>query len=146
MATVDFTGGASVGTGLPADGKERIALLRSRVDTALTGITNTNADVYQALDIPAGFYVMNAWFVCVEAEATNTTATFQLGITGVDTDEFVTATAPDTTGEIFPMNGDAALINGTYFAAADTIDLLVATAVFTNAVVDVYALVIDLNP
>jgi hypothetical protein len=146
MATVDFTGGASVGTGIPADGLSKIGLLRSRVDTSLTGITNTNADVYQALDIPAGFYVLAAWFVCVSAESTNTTATFQLGITGDDTDEFVKATAPDTTGEIFPMDGDAKALNGTYFATADTLDLLVATAAFTDAIVDVYALVLDMNP
>lgn len=145
MATVDFTGGTSVGTGIPA-GNLKFGLLRSRVDTSKTGITNTNADVYQALDIPAGYYVINAWFVCVKAESKNTTATFQLGITGVDTDEFVTATAPDTTGEIFPMNGDAASLNGTYFSSAGTIDLLVATAAFTDAIVDVYALVLDLNP
>ena len=146
MATVDFTGGANVSTKIPVDGMEKLGILRSRVDTSLTGITNTNADVYQALDIPAGFYVLAAWFVCVSAESTNVTATFQLGITGTDPDEFVTATAPDTTGEIFPMNGDAIALNGTYFATADTIDLLVATAAFTDAVVDVYALVLDLNP
>jgi len=146
MATVDFTGGSKVGTKIPNFGKEKIGIIKSRVDTAETGITNTDADVYQALDIPAGFYVLAAWFVCVSAESTNKTATFEFGITGVDTDEFIKATAPDKTGEIFPMDGDAAGLNGTYFATADTLDLLVATAAFTDAVVDVYALVMDMNP
>ena len=156
--TVNFTGAASlstetnptnvvtdVGQGIPYGLQPKLGIMKSRVDTSKTGGTNTNSDVYEAILIPAGYCVLSAWFVTVSAESTNTTATMSLGIGG-DVDEFVAATAPDTDDEIFPMDGDALALNGSYCATADTIDLKVATAAFTDAIVDVYALVLDMNP
>ena len=153
---VNFTGKASlstetlptgyttdVGNGIGMlDG--RLGLLKGRVDAALTGGTNTSTDTYEVIHVPAGFYIMNVWAYVVEAEATNTTATIEVGI-GNDPDEFIKATSPDTTGEIFGMTGDALAINGTVLTAADTIDITVATAALTNAVIDVYALVVDMR-
>lgn len=159
--TVNFTGKAGIAgtesdpTGVVTDVgnavaygmQERIGVWKSRVDVGAipSSLTKTSSDVYQALHIPAHYKVLSAWFEVVEAEATNTTATFALGITGGTTDGFVAAATCAAIATHSETNG------GTYSAAggfstngtADTIDLLVATAAFTNVVVDVYAVVID---
>jgi len=158
MGTVNFTGYSqgsgtapdhppvgSVGTGKPWGSDDRLYVMKSRIDTSKTGITNTNADVYEALYIPAGSFVKTAWFKVINGESTNTTATFQLGITGTDTDEYVAATTCAVDGVVKGPDGDIVSLGGTLFATADTLDLLVATAAFTDCIVDVYALVLDLN-
>lgn len=146
MATVDFTGGSAIGTA-PAYGiNSKVSIKRIRVDTSLTGITNTNADVYQAIDCPAGTKILDAWFYVVKPESTNTTATFALGITGGTTDGFVSAATCDALG-LHATNGSTyTAAGGVTLTAADTIDLLVANAAFTDCIVDVYALVVDLMP
>ena len=158
MGTVNFTGYSqgsgtdadapvvgSVGTGKPWGINDRLYVKKSTVDTSKTGITNTNADVYEAIYIPAGTVVMTAWFKVITAESTNVTATFQLGITGTDTDEYVAVTTCATAGEVMGPDGDIIGLGGTLFESADTLDLLVATAAFTDCVVEVYALCLDLN-
>lgn len=145
---VDPTGAVTTqGDAVPWRDEGRIGILKNRVDVALipSSSTKTSSDVYQALYIPAHFKVLSAWFEVVEAEATNTTATFALGLTGGTTNGWVTAATCAAIAAHSESNG------GTYSAAggwssnatADTIDLLVATAAFTNVVVDVYALVVD---
>jgi hypothetical protein len=159
--TVNFTGKAGIAgtesdpTGVVTDVgnsvaygmQERIGVWKSRVDVGAipASLTKTNSDVYQALHIPAHYKVLSAWFEVVEAEATNTTAQVALGITGGTTNGFVTAATVAAIATHSESNG------GTYSAAggwssngtADTLDLLVSVAALTNAVFDVYAVVID---
>lgn len=145
MATVDYTGGTSVGTAIPYDFlNNHLTIRKGVVDTAESGITNTDADVYQAIDIPANTHVYAAWFEVVTAESTNVTATFQLGVTDGDTDGFVTA-APCAAEAVHPFNGANIAAGGLAFTTADTLDLLVATAAFTDCKVIVYALCLDMN-
>lgn len=146
---VDITGAVTdVGNAVPNNDEGRIGILKNRVDVGLIPSTSTKTatDVYQALHIPAHFKVLSAWFEVIEAEATNTTAYFSLGITDGTTTGFVTAAACAALAAHSETNG------GTYSAAggwssnatADTLDLLVSnSAAFTNVVVDVYAVVID---
>ena len=144
----DITGAVTdVGDSIPYD-LSRIGVLKSRVDVGLipSSLTKTDSDVYQAIHIPAHFKVIDAWFEVIEAEATNTGATFCLGVTGGTTNGFVTAATcavadvahSSTNAAAYPAAGGFATN-----ATADTLDLLVATAAFTNVVVDVYAVVID---
>lgn len=147
---VDITGAVTdVSNSVPAD-LSRIGILKSRVDVGLipSSQTKTSTDVYQAIHVPKYFKVIDAWFEVIEAEATNVTATFQLGITGGTTDGFVTAATcavadvshSSTNGSTYSAAG-----GWSSSSAADTIDLLVGTAAFTNVVVDVYALVVDMR-
>jgi len=159
MGTVNFTGvsqgsGTSptapvvgtVGTGKPWGAlTDRLYIAKTTVDTSKTGITNTNADVYEAIYVPAGSVVILAWYKTTTPESTNTTATFQLGITGTDTDEYVAAATCAVANTVAGPDGDIIGLGGTLFETADTIDLLVATAAFTDCIVDVYALILDLN-
>ena len=145
---VDITGAVTdVGNAIPWNDEGRIGILKNRVDVGLipSASTKTSSDVYQALHIPAHYKVLSAWFEVVEAEATNTTATLALGITDGTTGGFVSAATCAAIAAHSESN------SGTYSAAggwssnatADTLDLLVATAAFTNVVVDVFALVVD---
>lgn len=159
MATVNFTGKSqgsgtmptsyekyAVGGGIPYGIQSKLGIIHSRVDTSKTGITNTNADVYEALYIPAGTLVITAWMVVNTGETTNTTAQAQFGITGTDTDEYVAAAVCATDGEVKGPDGDIIGLGGTLFETADTLDILVSVAAFTDAIFDCYALVLDLNP
>ena len=159
--TVNFTGHASiagtevdpthvtttVGNNIPNLDEGRYGILKNRVDVGdiPASSTLTNTDVYQALYIPAHFKVLSAWFEVVEAEATNTTATFCLGITGGTTNGWVTAATCAAIAAHSETNGSTYSAAGGFStnATADTIDLLVATAAFSNVVVDVYAFVLD---
>ena len=146
--TVDCTSG--VGSNARWDGVSKLYVRKAEVDVGGTLIvaagTKTSSDVYQALDIPANTYVLGAWFVVTEAEATNVTATFALG-DGSNTAGYVAAATcavvdtPHCSGGTDVYNAYA----GKFYTSADTIDLLVATAAFTNVVVDVYALCCDLE-
>lgn len=158
MATVNFTGYTqgsgsdaslpvvgSVGAGKPYEHKDRIYVAKSTVDTAQTGITNTNADVYEAIYLPAFTKVLDAWFEVTTPESTNVTAQFRLGITGGTTDGFVADTTC-ATAVVHATNASTYTAAGGFTAvAADSIDLLVSTAAFTDCVVDVYAVLVDMS-
>jgi hypothetical protein len=148
---VDITGAVTdVGNSVPVAESDRIGILKSRVDVGLipSSSTKTNADVYQAINVPKYFKVIDAWFEVIEAEATNTTACFALGITGGTTDGFVTA-ATCAVKDVSHASTNASTYSAaggwSSSAAADTIDLLVSVAAFTNVVVDVYAVVVDMR-
>lgn len=145
MATVDFTGGSAVGTGMPYGVQAKIGIRRSRLDAAKTGITNTNADVYQMIDIKAGEAVLGCWAYVVTGDSTGT-GKIQIGVTGGDTDLWVAETLVDTDATLLEEDGDSLLVGKTVFATAGTIDILVSTAALVDAVIDVYALVLDMNP
>lgn len=101
------------------------------------------ADTLQVLQIKAGTLLLAGGIEVVSAETTNTTATFDLGCTGgsplaangLANDFASNALATTTTGLAAPV----------FFSAADTLDLLLNTAVPANAKVRVWALVVDCN-
>lgn len=106
-------------------------------------------DTLQVLHIPANCSILRAGVEVVSPETVNTTGTVDLGLTGGDVDAWcdgqainAAAGTVSTNGvENVPSTGTAA----SNFAAADTLDLLLLTAVPTNAVLRVFALVVDRN-
>lgn len=157
MATVNFTGYSQgsgsvptsvpnydVGTAMPYAGLEKLGIKKATVDTSKTGITNTNADVYEAIYCPAGTKVLDAWFIVTTPETGNVLAEFSLGINGT-TDGFVSSAACASAALHATNASTFANTGGLTLTSANTIDLKVATAAFTNCVVDVYALVLDMN-
>ena len=148
--TKDTAGSQVTAAARSYDGIPRVYTLTRRLDTSKTGGTNTSTDVYRMISIPAGVRVLAAWFVTVTAETTGVTATIALG-DGDSTAGYMTAVVPSTTvGTVKsePYTGTAtySIITGKFYAATDTVDVLVGTAAFTNGVYDIYALCIDQNP
>ncbi len=139
---------ASVGDGVPYGDEDRIGIMKGRVDVGLipSASTKTSTDVYQAIHIPAFFKIVDAWFVVVEAEATNTTLQMELGITGGTTNGFVTAATVAVANVAHCSNATTYTAAGGYtLVAHDTLDILCSVAAPTNVVVDVYALVVDMR-
>ena len=160
---VDFTGGSStqsgctaptgqetdIGTNIPYDGLGKVYVKKRRLDTSKTGGTNTSTDVYRMIAVPAGTKCLGAWVETVTAETSAATATIALG-DGSGTAGFLTAAVPSTTvGAITAeaYNGSAAYhaLSGRFYTSADTIDVLVGTAAFTDGVYDICALLVDLT-
>lgn len=98
-------------------------------------------DTLQVLQVPAGMLMLAGGLNVKTAETTNTTATFDLGCTGgspIAANAFVNdvasnAVSTNSTGLAAPV----------LFSTADTIDLLLNTAVPANAVIKVWALFFD---
>lgn len=159
MATVNFTGYdqgsgsdptfpvvGTVGDELPYGVQAKLGIKKVTVDFSKTGITNTNADVIECIYCPAGTKVLDAWFIVTTPEVTSVTAELELGITGDTTDGFVAEATCAATGLHATNNSTYLAAGGGYtFTSADTIDLLVSHAAFAECVVDVYALVLDMN-
>lgn len=118
---------------------EKIVAARSAAGaTALTA-----ADTLQVISLPAGSIVLAAGLVVTEVEATNTTATFDLGFTG-GTPYAANVYANDVASNSLGLKA-ADLANPSVIVSADTIDLLLNTAVPTNCVVEAFALVLNAN-
>ena len=161
MATVNYTGytqgsGTSptdvttdIGTGIPHGFTSKMGIMKRRIDCSKDGITGAAADVYEAIYLKAGTIALAAWLDVITVESTAPTSTMALGITGGFTGGFVSAVQITSTGIKAVDSGvDASsyrAIGGYLAATADTIDIVTATGGFTEAVVDVYALVLDLN-
>lgn len=99
------------------------------------------ADTMQVISLPAGSIVLAAGLLVTEAEATNTTATFDLGFTGGSpyaANVYANDAASNSTGL-----KAADLANPSVIVTADTIDLLINTAVPTNCVVEAFAVVVN---
>jgi hypothetical protein len=101
------------------------------------------SDTMQVIKLPAGSIVISAGLVVTKVESTNTTATFDLGFTGG------TPYAANVYADNDPSNAlgltAADLANPSVIPAADTIDLLINTAVPTDCVVKAFALVLNAN-
>lgn len=98
-------------------------------------------DTIQVISLPAGSIVLAAGLLVTEAEATNTTATFDLGFTGASpyaANVYANDAASNSTGL-----KAADLANPSVIVTADTIDLLINTAVPTNCVVEAFAVVVN---
>jgi len=161
MGTVNYTGYdqgsgtdptnvlTDTGTGIPHGITSKLGIRKVRVDCSKDGITGAAADVYEAIYMKAGEKCLGAWMDCITVESTAPTATAALGVTGGLTGGFVTAVVMTSVGlKTVHSKTDAASYwaDGGYVAVtADTIDILVAVAGFTELVVDVYALILDMN-
>lgn len=160
---VDFTGGSStqsgctaptgqetdIGTGIPWDGLNKVYVKKRRLDTSKTNGTNTSTDVYRMIAVPAGTYCIAAWAKTVTAETSATTATIAIG-DGDATAGYLTAVIPSTTvggvkGGLYGGSEAYRALAGRMYLDADTIDVLVGTAAFTDGVYDIYALLVDMN-
>jgi hypothetical protein len=100
-------------------------------------------DTLQIISLPANTVVLSAGLTVKEVESTNTTATFDLGFTG-GTPYAANAYANDVASNSLGLKA-ADLANPSVVATADTIDLLLNTAVPTDCVIEVFAVVVDCN-
>jgi hypothetical protein len=100
-------------------------------------------DTLQVINLPAYSVVLAAGLNVVSAETTNTTATFDFGFTG-GSPAAANVYANDAASNVVAMDSDN-LANPTVIATADTIDILLNTAVPANAVVKAWAIVADCN-
>lgn len=114
-------------------------IVAARSAAGVTALVAT--DTLQVLPLPAGTVVLSAGLFVVKAETTNTTATFDLGYTG-GSPAAANAYANDVASNATGLKA-ADLANPTVITADDTIDLLLNTAVPANAVIKVFAIVVD---
>jgi len=135
----------------PAHGHPRFTFLDVELDfaaiiaaRAAAGATAlAAADTLQVLRVPADCIVVSAGLQVTSAESTNTTATFDLGFTG-GTPAAANAYANDAASDALGYTV-AALATPTMVAAEDTIDLLLNLAAPTDAVVRVFALLVNVE-
>jgi hypothetical protein len=123
----------------------RLAIYKSRVDTSLT--THTGAgDVYEAIKCPAYCHVLSAWFEVVKVESVHPTATMALGVSG-DTAGFVSTAVCTALVPHAITNGGVKMLAGGFSCAGTSvsIDLISATEGFGDAIIDVYALILDMT-
>jgi hypothetical protein len=97
-------------------------------------------DTLQVISLPAGSVVLSAGLQVTKVESTNTTATFDLGYVGGTGDLYTNDLASNALGY-----GITNLANPTVIASADTIDLLLNTAVPTDCVVNAFAIVANVS-
>jgi hypothetical protein len=117
------------------------AIVAARLAAGATALAAT--DTLQVISLPANSIVLSAGVNVVTAETTNTTATLDVGYTGGS------PAAANAYGNDLATNSTglkaADLANPTVVASADTIDILLNTAVPANAVINVWAIVADAN-
>lgn len=105
------------------------------------------ADIIECINVPANTLILNAGIEVITVlggESSDTT--FDLGVTGVEADNFIDGFDADAaTAGAYAQNAAAyqPLVNAT----ADTIDLLIATATTapTSGVVRVWAVLMDID-
>jgi hypothetical protein len=117
------------------------AIVAARAAAGATALAAT--DTLQVINLPAYCVVLAAGLNVVSAETTNTTATFDLGFTG-GSPAAANVYCDDGASNAVAMDCDN-LANPTVIKTADTIDLLLNTAVPANAVVKAWAIVADCN-
>lgn len=100
-------------------------------------------DTLQVISLPAGSVVLTAGLRVTSVESTNTTATFDLGFTG-GSPAAANAYANDLASNALGY-GIENLANPTAVTSADTIDVLLNTAVPTDCVVKVFAIVANVS-
>ena len=115
------------------------AIIAARSAAGATALAAT--DTLQVISLPAYSVVLTAGLNVVTAETVNTTATFDLGFTG-GSPAAANVYCDDAPSNVVQMDSDN-LANPTVIKTADTIDLLLNTAVPTNCVIQVWAIVAD---
>lgn len=101
-------------------------------------------DTLQVLQIPSGSLMLAGGINVTSAETTNTTATFDLGCLG-GSPIAANAFANDIASNAVSVNS-AGLAAPVLFSSADTIDLLLNTAVPANAKITAWAWFFNCNP
>lgn len=122
-------------TGHPAHRKMPY-MVTTVIDFSAT--TNATNDVFEAINIPAGTVILNAGIYVVTADSAGNSGTVALGDGSVT---YVAATAPTSAGA-YIASGDAVGEMFVCFAAANTLDVTVATGAI-NAKIQVWALLAD---
>jgi len=137
---------------IPHSGIKRSYVMRNRLNFLTNPVAN--GDVVQALNIPAGTIVQGVFTRVITAEGAACTATVGDGAAAAAWDASVnlnaaagTMTAPSAALTEGAPNtyADVNAPAGKLYSAADTIDLTMGAAA-ANAVFDIYAVCIDLNP
>lgn len=113
----------------------------ARLAAGATALAAT--DTMQIIKLPAGSIVLSAGMNVLTAEVTNTTATIDIGFTGGS------PAAANVYGNDLATNSTglkaADLANPTVVISADTIDILLNTAVPVDAVIKFFAFVGNAN-
>lgn len=117
------------------------AIVAARSAAGATALAAT--DTLQVINLPAYCVVLAAGLNVTSAETTNTTATFDFGYTG-GSPAAANVYCDDFASNAVAMDSDN-LANPTVIKTADTIDILLNTAVPANAVVKAWAIVADCN-
>lgn len=149
MAIKSFAVGGN--SGVPITGLDKVFVLHNVIDFGDGDHTHADGDVLEVLNVPAGVLVLRAGHKVVAAEGG--TAAGTLG-DGADPDGFVAASNLNATAGTTQISA-LALTTGTpntvtgysagkFYAEADTIDY-VATNALDAAVVDFFAVCVDLN-
>ena len=117
------------------------AVKAARTASSATELVAT--DTLQVIALPAGSIVLSAGANVLSAETVNATATLDIGFTGG------TPAAANVYGNDLATNSTglkaAGLANPTVVVTADTVDVLLNTAVPENAVVKFFAIVANAN-
>lgn len=117
------------------------AVKAARTAAGATALAAT--DTLQVISLPANSVVLAAGMNVLTAEVTNTTATLDIGFTGGS------PYAANAYGNDLATNSTglkaADLANPSIVATADTIDILLNTAVPVDAVIKFFAVVVDAN-
>jgi hypothetical protein len=153
MAAYTDTHGFNKGTAAhPAQGINRVGYMEVELDFAKITADRVTAgatalatgDSLQVLNIPANTLVMAVGATTLTAEGA--ASTFDIGLTGGDVDGFIDGGNANAAGT---TSSNGALLNGDnnshYFAAADTIDMLIGVsgAVTDLAKIKVWAVIAD---
>jgi hypothetical protein len=134
MATLTQTGAGTVGH-MSSNAVAKCYVQSTVIDATSTALTS--GDVYQAINVPANSVVLNAGIDVITAG----TGTGTLAL-GDGTVTYVAAAVQTSAGAM--TSGDALAELFVYYAAADTLDVTVATA-NTNSKVRVWALLADIG-
>lgn len=117
------------------------AVKAARAAAGATALAAT--DTMQIIKLPAGSVVLSAGMNVITAETVNATATIDIGFTGGS------PAAANAYGNDLATNSTglkaADLANPTVVASADTIDILLNTAVPEDAVIKFFAFVANAN-
>lgn len=113
------------------------AIIAARAAAGATALAA--ADTLQVINLPAYSVVLAAGLNVTKVESTNTTATFDFGYTG-GTPAAANVYCDDFACTAVAMDSDN-LANPTVIKTADTIDILLNTAVPTDCVVKAWAIV-----
>tara|TARA_B100001142_G_scaffold321121_1_gene367288 strand:- start:528 stop:968 length:441 start_codon:yes stop_codon:yes gene_type:complete len=134
MATLTKTGGTGTTGHVSGNGVAKTYVQSTVIDGTSTSLTS--GDVYQAINLPANSIVMSAGIDVITAGTG--TGTLALG------DGTVTYVAAATQSAGQMTSGDALAELAVTYAAADTLDVTVATA-DVNSKVRVWALIADID-
>ena len=134
MATLTKTGGTGTTGHVAGNAVAKTYVQSTVIDGTSTALTN--GDVYQAINLPANSIVMSAGIDVITAGTG--TGTLSLG----DGSVTYVAAATQSAGQM--TSGDALAELAVTYAAADTLDVTVATA-NVNSKVRVWAVLIDID-